>query len=169
MTMSGHLTQPHPVQHHRSASLSAQTFSRAAASTEFFHRSIEMRWVGICVQLKRWVVFFRRRRPYSGVQWVWVGGAPRLPLRLGPAVRRSGGRPRAETRPVLRQQGSRPAVRDVTQQHGHAVQVGRLRTTKGLSRNTHDRSVWFSYVVFHLNLRCLDRSIFLQSFFCNWC
>ena len=49
-------TQPHLIPHNRSASLSAQTSSRAAASTGFFHRSIGVRCVGICVQLKTWVV-----------------------------------------------------------------------------------------------------------------
>ena len=56
LTVLEHLTQPHPVPYHRSTSLSAQTSSRAAASTGFFHRSIGVRCVGICVQFKRWVV-----------------------------------------------------------------------------------------------------------------
>ena len=56
LTVSGDLAQPHPVPYHRSTSLSAQTSSRAAAYTGLFHRSVGVKCVGICVQLKRWVV-----------------------------------------------------------------------------------------------------------------
>ena len=70
LTMSGRLTQLQPVPYHRSASLSAQTSSRAAASTRFLHRFIGVRWVGICVQsLVHAVDVTARNKFQTGAGW----------------------------------------------------------------------------------------------------